>query len=279
MLTKIVAWAPDRETARRTLDAALARTCILGVTTNIAFLRTVLADADVIAGELDTGLVERIAARLPAPAVPGAVAIAAALLPRLHTGTIDDPWLESRGWRLGPPAWSSWRAHTSDGTPVEVRLRASGDAWQVAVDGGEIVRVTGARIDDRVRLDIDGETVTFIATSAAATTWIGADGETWMLTEPGPAAPGLGARPEGEMTITSPMPGTVVTLRVASGQHVSEGEAIIVVEAMKMEHTLLAPCDALVSELLVDVAELVALGQPLVILEANTAPEPAPETD
>ncbi len=277
MLSKIIAWAPDRDGARRALDAALARTGVLGVTTNIGFLRTVLADADVVAGELDTGLVERIAARLPAPAMPRDVAIAAALLPRLSAGTVADPWLEPRGWRLGPPAWSSWRALGPDGTPVEARLRAagaSGDGWEATVDGGEVARVSGARIGHRVRLEIDGDTVTFDAARAGATTWIGAGGDTWMLTEPGPTAPGLGARPDGELTITSPMPGAVVALRVAPGQRVSEGEAIIVVEAMKMEHTLVAPCDALVSEVLVDVAELVALAQPLVVLEAHADPEP-----
>jgi AcrR family transcriptional regulator len=130
MLSKIIAWGPDRESARQRLDAALAHSCILGVTTNTAFLRTVLADGHVIAGALDTGLIERIAAALPAPALFRAVAVvaAAALLPRLtlhpRAGAVDDPWADARGWRLGPPAWSSWKALGPDGAPVEVAIRS-----------------------------------------------------------------------------------------------------------------------------------------------------------
>ncbi len=72
MLGKVIAWGPDRATALRRLDRALADTVVLGVTTNTAFLRTLLADPDVLAGRLDTGLVERIVGNGPAggPAAP-----------------------------------------------------------------------------------------------------------------------------------------------------------------------------------------------------------------
>jgi acetyl-CoA/propionyl-CoA carboxylase biotin carboxyl carrier protein len=269
MLSKIVAWGPDRDAARRRLDHALAQTCILGVTTNVAFQRTLLTDPDVVAGRLDTGLVERVAQTAPQTALPREVAIAAALVGRLPPTAVDDPWRDRGGWRLGPPAWSSWRATTSAGETVEVRLRAVDDAWEASVDGGSIARV-GAQVDgDDLGLDVDGRVKGFCVGHDVSTTWVGAGGATWTFTEPEPAPPGSGMRRSGETVVTSPMPGTVVAVHAKVGERVAENEPVVVVEAMKMEHTLRAPCDAIVHEVRVGVSDLVALNQVLVVLEAT----------
>jgi acetyl-CoA/propionyl-CoA carboxylase biotin carboxyl carrier protein len=96
---------------------------------------------------------------------------------------------------------------------------------------------------------------------------LGSGGEAWVLAEPEPVAPGA-ARHDGETTIRSPMPGTVVALEVKAGDRVGDGQPLVVVEAMKMEHTLRAPFDAVVHEVRVAVGDLVALDQVLVVLEA-----------
>jgi acetyl-CoA/propionyl-CoA carboxylase biotin carboxyl carrier protein len=273
MLAKIVAWGEDRDTARHRLDRALAATCILGVTTNVAFLRTLLADPHVVAGDLDTGLVERIAAELPAALLPTEVAIAAALHRTAFSvpDPVDDPWLDRRGWRVGPSAAWTWTASRSDGSTVEVRLRASTSGWDAAVDGGAPARVDATRAGDEIRIVVDGEETTLLVTTEGRTTWLGSGGSAWAVTEPEPAAPGAGARPGGETTIRSPMPGTVVALEVKPGDRVDDGQPVVVVEAMKMEHTLRAPFAAVVHEVRVGIGDLVALDQVLVVLEAVEA--------
>ncbi|MFC7714822.1 acetyl-CoA carboxylase biotin carboxylase subunit [Nonomuraea recticatena] len=128
MLSKVIAWAEDRSSALRSLDRALASAAVLGVTTNIPFLRALLAEPDVVAGALDTGLVERVLPSLPLAApVPDEVLAAAALA--FHTTPrAKDPWEIADGWRVGEPAWTTWRLESREGIhEVGVRgLPASG---------------------------------------------------------------------------------------------------------------------------------------------------------
>lgn len=128
MLAKAVAWAPDRAGALAALDRALGSTVILGVTTNIGFLRALLADPEVAAGRLDTGLVERRLGGLVSGEVPDEVLAAAALV--VHSGfdrsgvvrsASGDPWDVADGWRIGEPAWTVHRL----GVPVRVRGAAA----------------------------------------------------------------------------------------------------------------------------------------------------------
>jgi len=275
MLAKVVAWGEDRAEARQRLDRALAATCILGVTTNVAFQRTLLADPRVVAGDLDTGLVERIAAGLPAPTLPPEVAIAAALHRSAAPGAgpvrAGDPWLDRGGWRLGPAASWSWRAHGPAGPAgraVEVWLRACGAGWEATVDGGTVAPVEATAADDELELVVDGRATRFLVATAGRVTWLGSGGATWAFTEPEPRPPGAAGTHDGETTVTSPMPGTVVALPVHPGDHVADGQPVAVVEAMKMEHTLRAPFDAVVHEVRVGIGDLVALDQVLVVLEA-----------
>ncbi len=133
MLSKVIAYAPDRATALRRLRAALADTVTLGVLTNAGFLRRLLAHPDVVSGALDTGLVERDADTLVPEGVPPEVYAAAALL-RAGTPTATggsarwtDPFSARTGWRLGgTPAWTVHHARVPGHDPVEIRLRTSG---------------------------------------------------------------------------------------------------------------------------------------------------------
>ncbi|MFJ1645783.1 acetyl/propionyl/methylcrotonyl-CoA carboxylase subunit alpha [Streptomyces sp. NPDC088258] len=132
MLAKVVAHGPDRPTALRRLRAALAETVTLGVPTNAGFLRRLLAHPAVVAGDLDTGLVEREVAGLVADAVPPEVYAAAALLHRealFPAGGASpgwtDPFSVPSGWRLGgEPAWTAHHARVAGREPVAVRVRA-----------------------------------------------------------------------------------------------------------------------------------------------------------
>ncbi|MBL7516577.1 ATP-grasp domain-containing protein, partial [Frankia sp. CNm7] len=145
MLSKVIAWAPDRAGALRRLDTALANTVLLGVTTNIGFLRTLLAHPDVRAGALDTGLVERHLAELtttggtdpaadaaggaasaggPGAGGPSADALAVYALAQLSrlapAGQVVDPWDIPSGWRVGEDAWLSWTVDLGGGARTRV---------------------------------------------------------------------------------------------------------------------------------------------------------------
>jgi acetyl-CoA/propionyl-CoA carboxylase biotin carboxyl carrier protein len=253
MLAKVIAWGPDRESARRRLDGALADTVLLGLTTNIGFLRALLADPDVVAGQLDTGLVERRLEALAGHDVPDEV-LAAAGLERLlalsPAGPAADPWDIPGGWRIGEPAWAVWRIETPGRDPVEVRVRGTAADAEVCV--GEAGPVRAAARWDGAALQVDhaGRTHRYAHARDGDVLWLGRDGHTWALTEVDRlAAARHEAAAVGGGPVRSPMPGVVLAVKVTEGERVSAGQPLVVVEAMKMEHTLTAPIDGVVSDL------------------------------
>ncbi|MDP1793979.1 MAG: biotin carboxylase N-terminal domain-containing protein [Acidimicrobiales bacterium] len=283
MMSKIIAWGPSRDSARRTLESALASTTVLGLTTNIAFLRTILADPDVVAGQLDTSLVERIAARLTPRSTPLAVRLAAALAPLAPTvGQVSAPWGDQSGWRLGARPLTRWSATTGDGEEVEVTYRAvdTNGHFEVA-HGGEMIPVSIVASSDTdgsgaIRLTLGDHTTTFAVARSGRTTWIGANGESWSIVDRRVLAPGAGQPLAAGATIISPMPGTVVSVAVAVGDTVVAGQAIVAVEAMKMEHTLRAAIDGVVAEIRVAFGDKVALNQVLAVLATADDHEDTP---
>jgi acetyl-CoA/propionyl-CoA carboxylase, biotin carboxylase, biotin carboxyl carrier protein len=277
MLAKVVAHGPDRETALRRLDGALSDTTLLGVPTNVAFLRALLRHPDVRAGALDTGLVERALDQLVSAEVPEPVyAVAAlrrvlALEPGPDSG--GDPWDRPGGWRLGEPAWSTWRFQLPGRDPVDVRVRGRAGSAEVSVAGGDPVACALRRDagrpggPDQLVLSYAGATQRYdTADDPGGRSWLGRRGRGWALTETGPLA---AARADvgggsGGGTLRSPMPGTVLSVAVAEGDEVSAGQPLLVIEAMKMEHTISAPTDGTVADLLVAEGRQVAVEESLV---------------
>ncbi|MEU0277956.1 biotin carboxylase N-terminal domain-containing protein [Streptomyces sp. NPDC006195] len=255
MLSKVIAYGPDRATALRRLRAALAETVTLGVPTNAGFLRRLLAHPSVVAGELDTGLVEREAAGLLAETVPPEVYAAAAavrragLLPPATAGWVD-PFSVPDGWRLG-------------GVPHPV-------GHPLRVPGLEPVTVEAPPADrsrlepGRVTVTVDGVTHTF----HRAGDWLGRDGDSWHVQDFDPVEAALrGAAGAGGVdALTAPMPGTVTVVKVAVGDEVTAGQSLLVVEAMKMEHVISAPHDGTVTELDVTPGSTVAMDQVLAVV-------------
>jgi acetyl-CoA/propionyl-CoA carboxylase, biotin carboxylase, biotin carboxyl carrier protein len=278
MLAKVIAFAQDRATALRRLDAALGAMTLLGVTTNIAFLRTLLRDPDVVAGRLDTGLAERIAADLLAEDVPDEVLAAAALAELLEReSSAGGPWERADGWRVGEHAWTTLRLVAGSGGPVAVRVRGlAGDA-SVAVGNGEPAagRAEWEGADrEALRVTWDGRSARYEAARARdaagrAVIWLGRDGRSWAVAEEEAlaAAPDSGA---ADGVVRSPMPGTVLAVRAAVGEKVRAGQPLVIVEAMKMEHTLTAPSDGVVAELSVAPGQQVGLDERLAVVEPLT---------
>ena len=279
MLAKIIAWAPDRETARARLVGALGHTAVLGIATNAAFLRALLRDPDVVAGRLDTGLIERRGAELTAPEPPPphvyAAAALALLLEAEPAGGPVDRWDVPDGWRLGEPAWTVRRLQAAGGDPVVVRTRGLSSAAEVSVAGGEPVQARAVRDGDRLTVTLDGLTLSYFLVHQGGTVWLAADGQVAALREHERlASSGGSAAADGE--VTSPMPGTVTVVQASVGDEVSAGTPLLVVEAMKMEHVLTAPIAGTVTELGVTAGQSVRLDERVAVV---TPPGSAPEEE
>ncbi|GHD16844.1 acetyl/propionyl-CoA carboxylase subuit alpha [Streptomyces violarus] len=256
MLSKVIAYGPDRATALRKLRSALAETVTLGVQTNAGFLRRLLAHPAVIAGDLDTGLVEREVEGLIPTDVPEEVYEAAAAV-RLDALTPEpggwtDPFSLPTGWRLGgtrkPPAF-----------PLRVQ-----DPLEYTPRG------TAAVTGDRVAVTLDGVRHTF----HRADDWLGRDGDAWHVRDHDPVAASLSrAAHAGADSLTAPMPGTVTVVKVAVGDDVTAGQSLLVVEAMKMEHVISAPHAGKVTELDVAPGSTVAMDQVLAVIAPHEEAE------
>ncbi|MEU0309037.1 acetyl/propionyl/methylcrotonyl-CoA carboxylase subunit alpha [Streptomyces cyaneofuscatus] len=253
MLSKVIAYGPDRATAIRKLRAALADTVILGVPTNAGFLRRLLAHPDVVSGNLDTGLVEREAEGLVPDGVPDEVYAAAAavrreaLEPRPDAEGWTDPFSVPSGWRTG-----GVRA------PLAFPLRVPGaDPVSYEAPAGAVVT------PDRVTVELDGTVGHFHRSGD----WLGRDGDTWHVQDHDPVEASLsGAGRSGADTLAAPMPGTVTVVKVAVGDEVEAGQSLLVVEAMKMEHVISAPHAGTVTELDVTAGATVAMDQILAVV-------------
>ncbi len=214
MIAKVIATAPDRDEALRRLSTALASTVLFGVESNLGFLVDLLGDDDVRAGRLDTGLIARRGVAAD-PEPPAAVLAAAARAAAPPAGPL---WRRRDGWRMCAPA----RA------PRRSLLTAS----------GHVIEATESddRAGDSVDVLLDGTTVW--AHSAAGTWKFTAldRAEARMLRDGERAAAERGFDP----LLTAPMPGTVTAVHVSDGD-VAEGDRIVTIEAMKMEHPVVAP--------------------------------------
>jgi acetyl-CoA/propionyl-CoA carboxylase biotin carboxyl carrier protein len=216
MIAKVIAHGPDRETALARLDAALAETVVLGVDTNIADLRALLADPAVRAGDLDTGLLDRRGTPDAVEPPPGALAAVARRIVDAENPGIDGVWGRVGAWRAGGAA--SRRTVSLEDDAGRVHAVAPGTA-----DGAV---VTGGPVEYWVHADGGAHRLRPVSRRDAAARRRAAAGRA-----PGAVDPDL----------VAPLPGTVVAVHVADGSAVEAGARLLTIEAMKMEHTVVAP--------------------------------------
>ncbi|CAA0130768.1 Acetyl-/propionyl-coenzyme A carboxylase alpha chain [Mycolicibacterium vanbaalenii] len=273
MLAKVIAHAGDRAAALHALDAALADTAVLGLTTNIEFLRFLLADADVAEGRLDTGLLDR---RTPdfAPAPPGddeLIAGAAYRWLQSWPAAPASPWDVPSGWRIAGRAPTTIRLRSGDRTD-HVWLSGSPENATATVEGGQTRTLRASLDDDRLAVTIDGLRSQYLVAAVGAQVWLAGAGRVALVEEILEAPVRPDDAHSGDAELTSPMPGTVVAVGIEDGTTVTTGAVVVTVEAMKMEHALAAPVDGVV-ELLVGVGEQVKVGQVLARITATEEPQ------
>ncbi|MDQ0826550.1 acetyl-CoA/propionyl-CoA carboxylase biotin carboxyl carrier protein [Arthrobacter sp. B2I5] len=310
MVSKVIAWAGDRAAALSMLDQALSGYTALGIETNVEYLRLLVNDPDVQAGHLDTGLIERKLPgldfrRIDNPELVAAALYALSLDAQDNPSQGSGPWQDRNGWRLGAPAPRRVSLGTPDGGVVTVQATGSpnaGDKAVVAVDGGPrqtaSLQWSGRK---SIELDLDGGRHAYrlapVYSGAAAPTWdnpvpagpaqlyLGNDG--WscrldVLTREARLERLLAAiqRQEGaaDPEVRSPMPGTVVAVPVADGDTVQAGDVLVSVEAMKMEHHLVAPLAGTV-HLAARTGDLVKADQVLATIHPAAAGTKIPSTE
>ena len=279
MIAKLVVWDSDRGAALRRLGDALRRTRIAGAVTNLDFLRRVAAHPAFAAGaaEIDTGFIARHRAALvpdPAPADDATLAFAAIALlcaePAPASSPADpwSPWGARSGWRLDGPAarrleFAAGEArHIVDAVTLPVP-----DAYRLALPGGHVTVRRHPGPAGRLRLDIDGRVGEASVVRIGQVLAIDDGVRSRRLTIIDPLAAG-GAEEDAGGRFAAPMPGKIVAVRCAAGERVTRGQVLVVLEAMKMEHAILAPADGTVEALRYKPGDQVAEGSDLLVFKA-----------
>ncbi|MGB5151856.1 MAG: biotin carboxylase N-terminal domain-containing protein [Mycobacterium sp.] len=263
MLAKVITHGPDRATALRGLERALAETAVLGVTTNIDFLRFLLADEDVAAGRLDTGLLDRRTPDYVAPQPSDDELIAAAAYRWLErwSQASDSLWSVPSGWRTGIHAPTVIRLGAGDRVD-HVRVTGTPHAAVAEVEHGAAYRIGATRRGRNLRLTLDGLRSDYVVAADGTHIWLTGPDRTIAVREVRESPVRADDEHSGDAELLSPMPGSVVAVGVTDGAKITSGTVVVTVEAMKMEHALSAPVDGVV-ELLVAVGDQVKVGQPL----------------
>jgi propionyl-CoA carboxylase alpha chain len=274
MLAKVIAWAPTRTGAARRLAAALRGARVHGVGTNRDLLARVLAEPGFLAGRTDTGYLDRDGLDALAAPLAGrdavrlsALAAALAAAARDRAAATVQRGLPS-GWR-NVPSQPQRRAYEGPGGPVEVRYRLTRDGLRA--EGYEGVRLVRAPSGDlaagtrwEVTLEAGGVLRRFEVTTAGEEVWVDSDlGPVALRVLPRFPDPGGDVAPG---SLLAPMPGTVVRVETGPGATVTAGQRLVVLEAMKMEHSIAAPAAGVVAELNVTEGQQVEAGAVLAVL-------------
>ena len=271
MIAKLIVWGEDRAQALARLDAALAQTHIVGLNTNVAFLRRCAATRSFAQGDLDTALIERESAVLfNAPGLPLPLAAAGVVARELAAESqleAADPWSRRDGWRLHGGAVRRFDLeHAGTHHITRLERRHDGALTLVIADQRLPLALTSRGLEQHELL-LDGARHTLSVYAVGERFAVYGTNDSAVLDEFDPIAhAGEGAGAGGRLT--APMPGKVIAFLAKPGQAVKQGEALAVMEAMKMEHTLTAPRDGTVAELMYAVGDQVAEGSELLRLEA-----------
>ncbi|MDO8607171.1 MAG: acetyl/propionyl/methylcrotonyl-CoA carboxylase subunit alpha [Phaeospirillum sp.] len=282
MIAKLIVWDEDRDAALRRLRRALADYHVAGVTTNVGFLGAIAGHAAFAACEIDTGFIERYRADLlPPPAAVPALGLAFAALALLlwrdedgkrmaaQSGDPYSPWHQTNGWRLNDDNHHDFRFVDGE-TACPVTVHFERDGWRLDLPGSTLTARRATLTGRSLTAEIGGERRTATVVQNGFELTVLHDGHAWRIKLDDPSAKAAD-RDAGDGRLAAPMPGTVVQVLVKLGDAVTSGQPLIVVEAMKMEHTIKAPTDGTVAAIHYKIGDPVAEGADLLAFEVVEA--------
>jgi 3-methylcrotonyl-CoA carboxylase alpha subunit len=275
MIAKLIVRGADREQARARMLRALAATQIVGVHTNVAFLSRLMGDEAFAQADLDTGLIERRRETLlpaPTPATREALllATAAVLEQEKETGT-QDPWAERDGWRVDGKYARTLSFQDAESTQDVVIEMVAGQLALAVATHRATVEVDSQATDSPYARSVtllmgNGQLAgSVVRQGTRIDVFVMGKCETLFLKDA--LASGGQAEADHAGSLTAPMPGKIIAIEVQVGDKVKRGQALLVMEAMKMEHTIVAGGDGVVENIYFGVGEQVAEGAVLISLE------------
>ncbi len=278
MIAKLIVWDEDRPSALRRLKSALSDYRVVGVATNVAFLQRVVAHDAFVSARLDTGLIDRHRAALfPPPSPPSERVLALAALGELVRMREDatarasadpwSPWQQLDSWWLNSDEHALALCFEAGGGEHSVRVRMRGEAVSVTVGERESV-ASVARAGDGLRVQLDGMEIAADVVARGEDRYVFCAGESYRMRLVDPLAHSGEEEPHvGHLM--APMSGTVVAVLVKPGETVAKGAALLILEAMKMEHTISAPASGTVSAVNYRAGDQVSEGADLIDLDAQ----------
>lgn len=280
MIAKLIVWDETRDGALARMRKALADYQVAGLTTNIDFLSRLVACPAFAGADLDTGLIERQKEFLfpeaqPVPRDALLVATVGELLweqraARQAAKTSGDPWSPWHardGWRMNLSSARTISFRDGDAL-VDARVRYHGDQWQITLNGQTTV-ARGKKLDgDRFAVELDDRRLMASVVAVDDKRSVFLQGCTYSLLRDDPLHR-VDAGDSHGGGLTAPMPGKVVALLAQPGHKVDKGTPLLILEAMKMEHTITAPAAGVVKAFCYAAGEQVSDGAPLVEFEAT----------
>jgi 3-methylcrotonyl-CoA carboxylase alpha subunit len=282
MIAKLIVWGADRTQALARMSQALAEFRIVGLATNIAFLKRLVEGSAFASADLDTGLIERNGDTLfpPAKAAPvGALALAAVALieaekdkSAAQSANPADPWGNALGWRLNSAykrrlSFTDEYAAGTTGKDYPMELTYHEHGWDLGVGSMQLDLSLASRSGAELSIKLGEASMHGTVRRDGEVFHVFTGGRHFALTYNDPMAHAGEAEAAGGR-LTAPMPGKVVAVMATKGQEVKKGEPLVIMEAMKMEHTISAPSDGLVEEVLYQVGDQVSDGAPLLAFKA-----------
>lgn len=271
MIAKVIVHEETREAALSALRSALDEMRVAGTITNVRFLAALAEHDEFSVGRVDTGLIERNLETLTrsAPNSTRAAALAALAALGLPRKTGSDPWESLTGWRAWGPAQQSALIER-EGERLDAKITLQDALTYTVRIGDEVTRIRFYDDEGAGRVEIDGLGMRADVMAHPGGVTVFVDGADHRFGFPDPVA--LSSEAAGGDTVLSPMPGAVKKVVAArAGQTVSKGDSLVVIEAMKMEHTLCAPRDGVIAEVSVAEGDHVEDGAVLITLEALDA--------
>jgi len=251
MIAKLIVHADDRLSALSRMRTVLRDYQILGVQTNIGFLSSVLSETDFIAEKFDTGFIESHRQSLfdkkdETSVTAVCVAALAMLLAIRLGGKSSDPWVDKKGWRMNQTPCHRIRL-SFDERLYDIKISPKGGAWRVCFGQHEMEAKASWLSDNQLQIELNSSllTIPVLVKNDMISIWY--QNQEWRFDRYS-AMQSLDNEAETGNQFLAPMPGAIISVPVSAGDTVEPGQTLLVMEAMKMEHSMVAPMKATVTD-------------------------------